>query len=122
MGQALVAVDGSSGVLAFDNMQDRGVTGTTDWKRYEIELSAAADAKNINFGALLTGDGSAWFDGLVVELDGVPYSDPGAFDLDFESPTPKGFYTGGIGCLVRLDSTVFHSGRQSLLMKYLRMP
>jgi hypothetical protein len=54
-----------------------------------------------------------------LELDGVPYSDPGAFDLDFESPTPKGFYTGGTGYLVRLESTVFHSGRQSLLMKYL---
>ena len=35
-------VDGEKGVLAFDNMQDRGATGTTDWKRYEIELPVAA--------------------------------------------------------------------------------
>ena len=41
----------------------------TDWKRYEINLPVAADATNINFGALLTGNGTAWFDGfLVVEL------------------------------------------------------
>jgi hypothetical protein len=40
-------------------MQDRGVSGTTDWKRYTVELPVAADAKNINFGALLPGDGTA---------------------------------------------------------------
>lgn len=111
-------VDGSSGVLAFDNMQDRGVKGTTDWKRYEINLPVAANAKNINFGALQVGDGSAWFDSLAVEVDGVPYADTSVFDLDFESTTPKGFYTGGTGYQVRVVSDVFHSGKQSLLMKY----
>lgn len=112
-------VDGASGVLAFDNMQDRGVTGTTDWKRYEIELPVAADAKNINFGALLTGAGTAWFDGLSVDLDNAAYSDQTIFDLDFESSSPRGFYTGGSGYMVQLDSQVFHSGKQSLRMKRL---
>ena len=110
-------VDGASGELAFDNMQDRGVTGTTDWKRYDIELPVAADAKNINFGAILTGNGTAWFDGLSVELDGAPYLDQTAFDLDFESSSPRGFYTGGNGYAVELDSQVFHNGKQSLRMK-----
>ena len=104
-------------MLAFDNMQDRGVTGTTDWKRYDIELPVAADAKNINFGAILSGNGTAWFDGLSVQLDGAPYLDKTVFDLDFESPTPTGFYTGGNGYLVELDSQVFHNGKQSLRMK-----
>jgi erythromycin esterase-like protein len=110
-------VDGPSGVLAFDNMQDRGVTGTTDWKRYEVELPVAAEVKNINFGAILTGTGTAWFDGLSVQLDGTPYLDQTNFDLDFESATPKGFYTGGDGYLVELDSKMFHDGKQSLRMK-----
>ena len=52
-------VDGPSGVLAFDNMQNRGVSGTTDWKRYDIDLPVAAEAKNTNFGALLPGNGTA---------------------------------------------------------------
>jgi erythromycin esterase-like protein len=109
-------VDGESGVLAFDNMEDRGVTGTTDWKRFVIELPVAADAKNINFGALFTGSGTAWFDGLSVEVDGVRYLNKTVFDLDFESATPLGFYTGGNGYLVQLDSQVFHDGKQSLRM------
>jgi erythromycin esterase-like protein len=115
-------VDGASGVLAFDNMQDRGVTGTTDWKRYVVELPVAADAKNVNFGALFSGRGTAWFDGLSVELDGKPYANTGAFDLDFESPTPAGFYTGGAGYEVQLDSQVFHDGKQSLRMKRAAAP
>lgn len=115
-------VDGNSGVLAFDNMQDRGAKGTTDWTRYEIDLPVAADAKNINFGVLHAGDGSAWFDGLAVEVNGVPYSDTSLFDLDFESPTPKGFYTGGNGYQVQLDNQIFHSGKQSLRMRYTAPP
>ena len=108
-------VDGASGTLAFDNMQDRGVTGTTDWKRYVIELPVAADARNINFGALFPGSGTAWFDGLSVEVEGVPYVNH-ALDLDFESPTPSGFFTGGHGYLVQVDPQVFHDGKQSLRM------
>src|SRR5215467_10264895 len=106
-------VDGKSGVLAFDNMQNRGVTGTTDWKKYDIELPVAPEATNINFGAILPGNGTAWFDGLSIELDGRPYLDTSAFDLDFESAPPRGFYTGGDGYSVQLDSEVFHSGKHS---------
>lgn len=53
---------------------------------------------------------------MAVELDGTPYLDKGSFDLDFESPTPRGFYTGGNGYLVQLDTRVFHNGKQSLRM------
>src|SRR5262249_5518051 len=97
-------------------MQTRGVTGTTDWKRYDIELPVAAEATNINFGAIFQGTGTAWFDGLSVELDGKTYVDPSAFDLDFEASSPTGFYTGGDGYSVRLDTETFHSGKQSLRM------
>jgi hypothetical protein len=44
--------------------------------------------------------------------------DKSAFDLDFESPSPRGFYTGGNGYQVQLDSEVFHSGKQSLRIRH----
>jgi hypothetical protein len=75
----------------------------------------ATAAKNINFGLLLTGAGTAWFDSLAVEVDGLPWTSP-AISTDFESDTPKGFYTGGDGYTVELDKTVSHTGRQSLRM------
>jgi erythromycin esterase-like protein len=111
-------VDGPSGVLAFDNMQSRGVTGTTDWTKYTIELPVDASVKNINFGALMPGDGTAWFDGLTIELDGEPFTDAGLIDLDFESASPLGFYTGGAGYRVSIDTSVARSGKQSLRMQF----
>jgi erythromycin esterase-like protein len=115
-------VDGPSGVLAFDNMQGRGATGSTDWKQYEIDLAVPPNAKNINFGALHTGDGTAWFDGLAVDLDGKRWEGNGTLDLDFESPKPTGFYTGGQGYRVQPDTEVFHSGKQGLRMKFMGAP
>jgi hypothetical protein len=78
-------VDGEQGSapLAFDNMQDRGATGTAPWTRYEIELDVPANATHIDFGVLHVGNGDAWFDTLQVELDGVAYTDRTHFDLDF---------------------------------------
>jgi erythromycin esterase len=61
-------VDGPGGVLSFDNMQQRGITGTTDWTQYEILLDVPEEAININFGALLTGNGTAWIDSLAFEV------------------------------------------------------
>ena len=110
-------VDGPSAVAAFDNMGNRGITGTTDWTKYDIELAAPWDAKHINFGGILTGDGTAWIDGLTLELDGKPY-DPGeAADFDFER-SAQGFFLGGNGYDVAMDATQFHSGKQSLRMKF----
>lgn len=126
-------VDGQENgqILAFDNSEARiidgspadengvlrGATGTTDWKRYEFELPVSADARNINFGLLFTGKGTTWFDGLKVELNGVPYLNSQPFDLDFEGSKPRGFYTGGEGYVVALDSTTAWSGAQSLKMQ-----
>ena len=102
-------------MLAFDNMQGRGPRGATDWTRYEIELPVAAEAININFGALFPGDGMAWFDGLKVELDGKTYDSPN-LDLDFETPRFNGFFTGGAGYRIQRDAEVVHSGSYSLSM------
>ena len=33
--------------------------------KYQIEFDVSNEAKNINFGALLSGNGKAWFDGSV---------------------------------------------------------
>jgi len=109
-------VDGEPGTptLAFDNMQDRGASGTTPWTLYEINLDVPAGAKHIYFGVLHTGSGTAWFDTLQVELNGVPFADNTGFDLDFESNWPRGFYTGGRGYKVELDREQAHSGKQSL--------
>jgi len=96
----------------------RGATGTTGWTRYEFELPVPAGARNINFGLLFTGTGTAWFDALSIELNGVPYLDPQKFDLDFESNTARGFYTAGEGYIAGVDNSTAWTGKQSLKMRF----
>ena len=110
-------VDGKSGVLAFDNMAQRQISGTRDWERYTIDLPVAPEATNINFGALMAGSGTAWFAGLTIEVDGKPYTISDEFDLSFEGGSARGFYTGGNGYTVRVDSETLHAGRKSLMMR-----
>ena len=65
-------IDSGTKVVGFDNMSMRGVTGTTGWTAYEITLQAPLSVTGANFGALLPGDGTAWFDSFSIEIDGVP--------------------------------------------------
>jgi len=55
----------------FDNMSDRGIKETTDWKKYEITLNLNPFEKNkITIGGLLVGKGKVWIDDLTVSIDG----------------------------------------------------
>lgn len=59
--------------IAFDNMQQRGIKGTTGWQKYEIVLDMdPAKTKQIVVGGLLAGPGKMWMDDLQVSIDGVP--------------------------------------------------
>ena len=62
-------VDGPNhATLGFDNMQNRPITGTTDWKKYEIVLDVPRNSEGIAFGILLAGNGGAWVDDLKLEV------------------------------------------------------
>ena len=70
-----VRVDGRPGnTLAFDNMSDRAIKGTTDWTQYQVVLDVDNAAESISFGTLLTRTGSLWIDD--VELSPVPTTVP----------------------------------------------
>jgi hypothetical protein len=71
-------VDGKKKIgLAFDNMMNRPVEGTTDWKQHEVVLDVSDDAHGLFFGCLLSGKGKIWVDDLAIEkVDGdVPVTD-----------------------------------------------
>jgi hypothetical protein len=57
--------------LSFDNMQNRPIKGTLDWKRYEIVLDVPQESTNIAFGILLEGPGQAWIDDLGFDVVGI---------------------------------------------------
>jgi hypothetical protein len=63
-------VDKESKKLAFDNMHDRPIKGSTDWKRYDVVLEVPQDATGIFFGVLLSGSGTVWLNGAKFEIVG----------------------------------------------------
>ncbi len=116
----LLRVDGAKEVLAFSSLEKLGLKGTTDWKKYEIDLPVPAGARTINFAATLSGDGTAWFDGFTLEVDGKPYTGADKLDFDFENGA-KGFYLqSGNGYDTQTNSEVHHNGGHSLRIKYTR--
>jgi hypothetical protein len=63
-------------VVDFDNMQNRGITGSSDWKEYSIEVSYDPKiSSKIYIGSFLAGDGKIWIDNLHLFVDGKPIED-----------------------------------------------
>jgi len=63
--------------IAFDNMAERGITGTTDWQKYEVTLNLdPKKTDKIVLGGLLVGTGKMWLDNLSISIDGKELDDP----------------------------------------------
>jgi hypothetical protein len=85
-------VDGADGkALAFDNMGDRPIRGTTEWRSYSVTLDIADAAQAIAFGLLLQGAGTASVDDFSFEIVGSDVPTTGSpqlaaapRNLDFE--------------------------------------
>lgn len=80
--------------LAFDNMRDRAISGTTDWQQHTVVLDVAKEATHVAFGVLLSGKGKVWLSDVKFEEVGtdIPTTDgnsyatgyaPRAENLDF---------------------------------------
>lgn len=56
--------------LAFDNMQNRPIKGTTDWRKYDVVLDVPQDATGVFFGVLLGETGQVWISNAKFEVVG----------------------------------------------------
>jgi erythromycin esterase len=70
--------------LAFDNMDDRPIKGTTAWKQYTITLDVPEEAIGIYFGFLLAGKGTLRGDDFKLEAIG-----PATSVIRPSAPAPK---------------------------------
>jgi hypothetical protein len=65
-------VDEPDGLFsAFDNMQDRPITGTSPWERYEVVLDVGERSAAVAFGVLLEGVGALWLCDIAFEEVGT---------------------------------------------------
>lgn len=61
-------VDRGQVVVAFDNMQNRAIRGTTDWHPYQVVLDVPQDATEISIGILLSRTGTVWMSSASFEI------------------------------------------------------
>jgi hypothetical protein len=73
-------VDQGKEVVAFDNMQDRPIKGTTGWQLYEVVLDVSQDSTGISFGILLDGAGEVWLSSTKFDVVGTDVSVTGPSD------------------------------------------
>ncbi|MDR3697458.1 S41 family peptidase [Mucilaginibacter sp.] len=91
-------IDGMDKTIAFDNMHDRGVKGTTDWTEYTIDLDYDSSAAiNINAGALLIGDGKLWADNFKLFIDGQPIENVPVITRTLSKPERDTTFKNGSG-------------------------
>jgi hypothetical protein len=64
-------VDRGSTSVAFDNMQNRAIQGTTSWRSYSVVLDVPKDATRIAFGVLVCKTGTVWLNGVQFETVGI---------------------------------------------------
>lgn len=92
-------VDGPEGkVLAFDNMQNRPLRGTSSFQWYSVVLDVPAEAERITFGVLLHGPGAVFIRELAFgEVDPqVAVTDlVGPLRLREPAPAPSSGPSGG---------------------------
>lgn len=82
--------------LSFDNMEDRPIRKTTEWKQYDVVLDVPEETDNIAFGILLEGPGQVWVDDFQFEIVGedVPTTDMKVIEAPIpETPTNLDFET-----------------------------
>jgi len=99
----LLRLNGGGTMLGFDNMQDHGITGTHDWKKYSITLPYDDDTEFIFVAGILVGTGEAWFDDFSVSIDGEDLQEKAQIekpnlsaDLDTEFWTGSGITFGNL--------------------------
>lgn len=66
--------DGKKKTLAFDNMNNRPITKSTEWAKYTMVLDIPTNATKMAYGVMLNGNGKVWFDNLSFEI--VDYNTP----------------------------------------------
>jgi hypothetical protein len=64
-------VDRGKDPVAFDNMQNRSIKGTTEWRRYDVVLDVPKDATRISFGILLDNAAEVWLSGTKFDVVGA---------------------------------------------------
>jgi erythromycin esterase-like protein len=97
---------------------ENAAKGTSPWRPYETELRVPPRARRIAFGALLHGQGAAWFDSIGLEVEGRTTRPGPDFDFGFEDERRLGgLRLSGAGYRADADTSGPRFGHRSLRLR-----
>ncbi len=119
----LAIYDADGNTLQFENLQNKKIKGTKDWKQYSVTLPLAAQAQTLHIGPILIGKGKLWTDDVELFVDGTPIQNA-KLKPNFNPNPPRSPRYGSIasaGGHVKLkDATLYYetygSGEPLLLL------
>ena len=80
-------VDVNSRPFVIDNMANRSIKGSVDWREYQVVLDVPKDATNVAFGILPSKSGMVWLNNVRFEM--VSTEVPVTAKPSFATPTPE---------------------------------
>jgi hypothetical protein len=92
--------DGDAGPVAFDNMQQRQLNGTTGWHECSITLPMKKEGRQLSVGVLL------WADNLRLMVDGKPLLDAPKIERPKTPLDTDHQFDGGSGIVLNALSPV----------------
>jgi RNA polymerase sigma factor (sigma-70 family) len=77
-----LGVAGPEEMLSLDEMQDRPIQETQDWKRYEVAAIIPKESEFITFGVVLYGKGQVWLEDVHLEVQELGRSKTGQREFE----------------------------------------
>ena len=110
-GGSLLIRNAEGHIFAVDDMTDRPIQGTTDWRQIQIVTDVPLEPCVINFGVSLYGTGEVWTDDFQIDLTAsdAPITDDRIWHV--WSPNPNDY-------AVTQNSPELHDGHPTLLIAY----
>lgn len=69
----MLRIDGASKVIHFENMLEKKINGTSDWKQFSLKLPYPPNAEKIHIGAIMHGNGQLSADQFQLLIDGQDF-------------------------------------------------
>ncbi len=123
-----MSVEGLGGTLMYDDMSERAIRGTQDWKQYSVVLDVGEESVQILMGIVLYGKGSVWMSNVEVEEVGQDVAPTWVSDVRRKHPANLNFGQGKDGWYqagdlpfeysFEMDPTVKRSGTVSGTLKF----
>ncbi|MGD0788987.1 MAG: S41 family peptidase [Terracidiphilus sp.] len=86
--------------VVFVDLQTRRLTGTNDWSEVSVNLPLEPGGQQLLVGALISGTGKAWVEGLQLLVDGKPASQAPKADNPLTAMNRDHQFDGGSGIVL----------------------